>query len=48
MLITLSIIGVKTYNKRDFFDIFKKQSFIPIWESKIYDGNCKSYLLKKL
>ena len=35
------------YNKRDFFDIFKKQSFIPIWESKIYDGNCKTYLLKK-
>jgi len=36
------------YNKQDFFDIFKKQSFIPIWVSKTYDGNCKSYLLKKL
>jgi SAM-dependent methyltransferase len=36
------------YNKRDFFDILKKQSFIPIWESTMYDGNCKTYLLKRI
>ena len=35
------------YNKKEFFDILKKNSFIPIWESDIYDSNCKTYLLKK-
>jgi len=36
------------YNKEQFFDILKKQSFQPIWESKIYDGNCKTYLLERV
>lgn len=35
------------YNKKDFFDIFKQNSFIPIWESNLYDGNCKTYLLER-
>jgi len=36
------------YNKKTFFDILEKQSFVPVWSSNIYDGNCKTYLLKKI
>ena len=36
------------YNKKTFFDILEKQSFVPVWSSDIYDGNCKTYLLKKI
>jgi SAM-dependent methyltransferase len=36
------------YNKLDFFDILKKNSFMLIWESNIYDGNCKTYLLERV
>ena len=36
------------YNKKNFFDILNKQSFILVWESTIYDRNCKTYLLKRI
>ena len=36
------------YNKEEFFSILKSKSFTPIWESEIYDGNCKTYLLKRV
>ena len=36
------------YNKKTFFDILEKQSFMPVWSSNIYDGNNKTYLLKKI
>lgn len=36
------------YNKQEFFNILKKNSFTLIWESNTYDVNCKTYLLKRI
>lgn len=33
------------YNKKEFFDLFEKR-FKIIWESSVFDSNCKTYLLK--
>ena len=35
------------YNKVGFIEIFNKNDFKIKWESAVYDGNCRTYLLEK-
>lgn len=36
------------YNKNEFIDKLYKNNFMVLWESNVYDGNCKTYLFQNL